>query len=200
MVSVNTDILLGKNDSLINCNGSLKTENFRLGQLLSNKNLGEISTSITVDIQHDIKRKAVSGDIDCIIPEVDLKGYNYNNIICKEHIENEDFDGSLYINDRNGNLYVDGNIRFDKANSIFRFTAKADEISLDKLNLVPKYNNTYLSSIIEPASTGNNFDNAQCRLRTASLRFSNLKDLLSLATTHITSVITDPTQAIRFIS
>ena len=198
--SVNTDILLGKNDSLINCNGSLKTENFRLGQLLSNKNLGEISTSITVDIQHDIKRKAVSGDIDCIIPEVDLKGYNYNNIICKGHIENKEFDGSLYINDPNGNLYVDGNIRFDKANSIFRFTAKADEISLDKLNLVPKYNNTYLSFNIESDFTGNNFDNAQGRISIDSLRFYNDKDSLFLANIDISALNKEQPQALRINS
>ena len=198
--SIKTDILINKEDTIINYKGSVNTNGLNIGELASFKDLGNISTSINVNINQDIKTKTVKGNINGIVKDLTYRDYQYNNILYNADINNKKIDGLLNLDDDNGKLSLVGNIKFDKANSFFNFFARAKDISLDKLNIAPQYKDTKLSFNIASDFIGNNFDNAQGSINIDSLHLYNNYDEFFIRDINISALNHEKPQSLRIYS
>ncbi|MEG1586299.1 MAG: translocation/assembly module TamB domain-containing protein, partial [Bacteroidales bacterium] len=173
--TLRTDILLGKDfeKDILTCKGKLGTSNLKVGHLLpNNKLLDNLAFSLKVDLRKSGKNP-ITGKLDGKIPTFDFKGYRYENLTLNGAFKGKSFDGSVCLEDPNGHLEVKGKIDISPRNSLFNFSANAQNVRLGKLKLAPKYPDSDLSFRVEANFTGDKFDTAQGAIIVDSLAFSN---------------------------
>ncbi|HEX5653351.1 MAG TPA: translocation/assembly module TamB domain-containing protein [Chitinophagaceae bacterium] len=115
--------------------GSISTDNFNLGSFLDDPQLGYISMEGIVKgrgFTASNRHAEISGNIRY----VDFRDYRYRNIVInKSRLDEEQFDGSLSINDENAELTLSGLIDFNKTTPVFKFVADVKKANLRELKL-----------------------------------------------------------------
>ena len=136
--------------------GKIATDNFRLGELLGNANIGSISMTGTVKGSgfSDRTRNTL---FDGIIRYVDYDKYRYKNITIKGRLDKKLFEGLASIRDDNADLDLNGIIdlnsktpRFDLVADVTKANLKNLRLTKDSINFRGKLNINF---------TGNSIDN-----------------------------------------
>lgn len=172
--SIQTDMIIGKNKEqniATYLKGNITSSDLQLDRLFPENNpYGNIRFNIKLDTQRPIDGN-FAGDIKAEIQEFDFKQYKYENILLTGNFKKNSFDGSVSVNDPNGQLQAEGFFRHQGQNSLFNFTADVKNLRLDSLHLTQKYEEPEISFALNADFTGNNIDNAEGIIRLDSFSF-----------------------------
>ncbi|MBZ4187757.1 translocation/assembly module TamB domain-containing protein [Niabella beijingensis] len=135
--------------------GSVATDNFNLGPLLKNGDLGYVSFNAKLK-GAGFNPESGSVALSAKINYVDFNKYRYQNITADGEINNKVFDGKLGITDPNADLDLNGLVDFSKPVPVFNFISDIRKIHFRELNLLQE--NLVLSGKINAAFTGKSID------------------------------------------
>ncbi|MGJ7032884.1 translocation/assembly module TamB domain-containing protein [Niabella hirudinis] len=135
--------------------GSVSTDNFNLGPLLKNEELGFVSFKAKLK---GAGFDPTSGSVALAanVNYVDFNKYRYKNIIADGEINNKVFDGKLKVNDPAIDLDLNGLVDFSKATPAFNFVSDIRTIKFKTLNLLQEH--LVLSGKINAQFTGKSID------------------------------------------
>ncbi|MGM9477091.1 translocation/assembly module TamB domain-containing protein [Pedobacter sp. GSP4] len=125
---------IDKND-IPSYTGNVKSYDFNLGNLIDEKSLGRISSSLYVKGRGtELKQltEKINGDVDYI----DFNNYRYRNVKIDGTFDKKYFDGKLSINDRNVKLVFDGGVNLNPKLPVFNFNATISKARLKALKLL----------------------------------------------------------------
>ena len=133
--TVKTDLLL-KPDSAnkLSFNGSLETRRYKLGLLLDNQDIGNISMKLTSNGWISSK-ESVYARLDGKINNLEYKEYDYNNINITGLLQDNTYNGDISINDPNINFNFNGFVDFSKQTARYNFMASVGQANLYALNI-----------------------------------------------------------------
>ncbi|SDC08974.1 translocation/assembly module TamB domain-containing protein [Niabella drilacis] len=135
--------------------GSVSTDNFNLGPLLKNGELGFVSFNAKLKgagFDPTSGRVALTANVNY----VDFNKYRYKNITADGEINNKVFDGKLKINDPSIDLDLNGLVDFSKPAPAFNFISDIRTINFKALNLLQEQ--IVLSGKINAQFTGKSID------------------------------------------
>lgn len=135
--------------------GTIATDDFNLGPLIKNNDLGHVSLSAKLKgagFRPESGAVALTADLRY----VDFNKYRYNNIELDGELNNKVFDGKVKIRDPNADLDLNGLVDFSKKAPEFNFLSDIRKIDFKKLNLVQE--EVVLTGKIDAAFTGKSID------------------------------------------
>ena len=140
-------------------NGKLISENLDLGTLLNKKELfGKTNFELNINVSINDKNK-LSGNLQGFFHSLEFKNYNYSNISLEGKLNNNAYDGSLKIDDKNLQMEMLGYFDFSKNNPDFDFTTNVIHSDLAKLNFIKKDTAFKLSCLLTANFKGNKIEN-----------------------------------------
>lgn len=149
--------------------GRFYSEELNLGKLAKKENaLGKTSFNITLNgltYRNNKPESYVKGEIKSI----EVKGYNYQNILLDGQYKSGGFNGHISIDDSNIRFNMDGSFSTADKMPVFRLTAQIKDFRPDKLKLSDKYANTAYSLNIGADFTGNSIDDIEGKIEIDSL-------------------------------
>ena len=177
--SLQTDLIFGRDKArniAAYLRGRIASNQLRIHELFEEGNpWGGARFDIRIDAQRPING-TFAGNIHAHVNEFDYKSYQYKDIDLSGNFKKNSFDGTIQINDPNGNLYAQGLFQHKGKNSLFNFTAKLDHFRPDQLHLTDKYERPDISLALNADFTGNNIDNLEGSIRLDSLSFNTAPD------------------------
>lgn len=150
--------------------GKISTSNFRLGDLLNNKDIDDLSFDLSVNVNKP-KKGYLNGDVNGIINKFIYKKYIYHDIKLAGKYDGLKINGGLSLNDENAIFNLNGLFDLSKKDPELIFAARLKNIRFDKLNLSNKYKDSYLSLVLDANFTGKNIDDIQGYIEADSIRF-----------------------------
>lgn len=157
--------------------GNVKTYDFNLGNLLNEKLLGRVTSTVKI-AGRGMEIKNLTEKVDGNIQYIDFKGYRYRNVKINGTFDKKFFDGSLSINDKNVQLEFDGGVNLNPALPVFNFKANIRNAKLKSLKLLKdsmKVDATFTTNF-----SGNNLNNIQGELSIAQVRLNNVKGIYTI--------------------
>jgi hypothetical protein len=188
--SVSTDILLKLENDLkdLSFNGTVKSNDFQLGRLLSNKQLGKIAFNLNT--KGTKKEKAsLQGVITAKVPELQFNNYSYRDIEFAGKYDGKGFDGKADVEDNNVHAHFNGIIDLTQKLPVFDFDLKVLNTNLNALHLTNSYSGAILSFNGKTNLVGNSLDNINGFVRFDSISFANLGKKLNVDKIQVTSRI-----------
>ncbi|WP_231492131.1 translocation/assembly module TamB domain-containing protein [Pedobacter sp. Leaf170] len=164
--------------------GNVKTYDFNIGNLLDEKSLGRISSSLYVK-GRGTELKELTEKIDGKIDYIDFNNYRYRNVKINGTFDKKYFDGKLTINDKNIKLDFDGGVNLNPKLPVFNFNAtitgarlKALHLLKDSLRVDAKFNTNF---------SGTDLNNIEGRLRIQEIVLKNPKGTYSIDSVELTA-------------
>ena len=115
--------------------GKISTNQFNIGAFIENKNVQYISCNGTVK-GSGFSLKNIDANFDGTVKQINVAGYNYQNIAIKGNFKKKLFEGNASIKDPNLNIdYLKGSIDLNGTVPLFNFTAKLNKADFKKLQL-----------------------------------------------------------------
>ena len=143
--------------------GSIKTEEFNLGQVLNNETFGKVGTDIHVDgklLAHSTPTINVKG----LVGRFDYNSYSFKNIELDGAFENGTLNGFFGIDDPNVNIEAKGKIVTTQNAPSANIVATVRHISPSAINLLDKWPNTSFSFNIDANVTGKDINTANGKI------------------------------------
>ena len=172
--AINANVLLKAKDltySQFSVNGEVETHSFNLAKLFGKKSdLGNSTFNLKVELEK-MNKNQISLNASGVIDSLVYRKYHYQNIGLNGKFNNDGFDGSLIMSDKNIDLSFKGNIDWRKEKPVFRFVANVQNAKLANLNLVTKYPNSSLSFNIETNLVGKTLDDIEGSFSVDNLLF-----------------------------
>ncbi|MDR1584955.1 MAG: translocation/assembly module TamB, partial [Prevotellaceae bacterium] len=171
-------------------NGTVKSNNIRLGYLTGEKDLGKFAFNINTKGSKK-GDSSVQGVVKASVSELEYHGYAYKDINFDGAYDGNGFDGKIAFEDKNLTARFNGIIDLSRKLPFFDFALTVDHIDLYALKLIESFPNSSLSFKAATNMTGNSFDNINGFLRFDSLEFSNQGKTLNVDSILLRSDITD---------
>ena len=192
MGSISTDILVQLENKLkdLKYNGTLKSNNFQLGTLLSNRQLGKVSFNINTNGSKKYA-SALHGTIKAKINEINFNNYDYKDIDFDGKYDGTGFDGTINLADKNINATFRGVIDLTKKLPIFDFDLNVKNSNLYALNLIKDYPGALLSFSGKTNMIGNSLDNINGFILFDNILFTNQGKTLNVNEIKFVSRIID---------
>ena len=169
---VNMDLKLSsdKSKGLFAYSGAVKTTDYKLGKLLANEQLGEITFNLDVHGRHVTDRLPVV-ELKGLIASVDYSRYRYENITLDGEYKQGGFNGKVALDDPNGSIYLNGDVNVSSRIPTFNFQAILNKLRPHDLNLTSKYPDTEFSLKLRANFTGGSVDEMIGEINVDSLEF-----------------------------
>ena len=169
---VNMDLKLSsdKSKGLFAYSGAVKTTDYKLGKLLANEQLGEITFNLDVHGRHVTDRLPVV-ELKGLIASVDYSRYRYENITLDGEYKQGGFNGKVALDDPNGSIYLNGDVNVSSRIPTFNFQAIINKLRPHDLNLTSKYPDTKFSLKLRANFTGGSVDEMIGEINVDSLEF-----------------------------
>ncbi|MCD7971657.1 MAG: translocation/assembly module TamB [Candidatus Azobacteroides sp.] len=169
-----TDLMMGRRNDLYTFRGALKTNEFRLGELLEKQDiLGNVAFELNLDANLLKGSSRPTGFVKGIISEIEIKKYAYHNIELDGNFSNIAFDGKISLNDPNGRIALDGLFDFNKELPLFNLNVMVEELRLGELNLTDKYKTSELSFELQANFQGSNIHDSFGLIEMRNIDFKN---------------------------
>jgi hypothetical protein len=165
--------------------GAINIDNFDIGKLLNNKDLGEVTLIAVLDGE-GLNLDSLNTFADVCIYSVFYKGYEYKDIELDGLVDDRYFDGSLSIKDENIALNFDGAVGFTEQVPNFDFTATVDTINLHALGLLK--DTLGLKFGINAALNGNSINSMQGDIVLKDIFLNNQKYVWSTDSISINAI------------
>lgn len=132
--------------SPIHATGRIVSSSLDIGAITDRDDIGSAGFDIGFDVTSG--RSQRNGDIECTIASLEWRGYRYADIATSFTFDNNDYSGSISIDDPCVNLQADGSISASETPE-FDFTASIGHMDPDNLNLWHRYPGHRLSAQID---------------------------------------------------
>jgi len=151
--------------------GHVASSELNIDKLFLDENpYGNAQFSVSLDAVRPVNGK-FAGKIDAEVMSFDYKDYNYRNLLLSGNFNANGFDGTIDLDDENGQINAKGTFQNMGANSVFNFTAYVKDFRPDKLNLSDQYDEPEISFSINADFTGDNIDNLNGNISLDSFSF-----------------------------
>ena len=186
--NISTDFSLKFENQLKNLayNGTIKSENLKLGKLLSDKKLGNVSFSFNTQ---GTKREnsTLQGTIEADITDFQLNNYTYRDIQFGGKYDGKGFDGKVDMQDENIDAHFAGKIDLTQKLPVFDFSLAVNNTNLNALKITDRYPGAILSFSGKTNIVGNSLDNINGFVRFENIKFTNLNKTLNVDQIQIVS-------------
>jgi hypothetical protein len=174
---IESDLHMENIDNIDNAKykGNVILDNFDVGTILNQKDVGRVTMNIDVDgkgFTQKLLNTTFVGDVNRIA----FNGYTYKNIIVDGYFKQPIFSGKVFVNDPNLYMDFDGNINLSKREKVVDFNAKIDFANLEKLRIL-KDSVAVFKGEINIQAVGNNLDNFKGDVTLTDASYQNKKDL-----------------------
>lgn len=149
----------------------MKTEDFKLGELLANEQLGEITFNLDVHGRHITDQLPIV-ELKGLIASIDYSRYRYENITLDGEYKQGGFNGKVALDDPNGSIYLNGDVNVTSRIPTFNFLAVVDKVRPNDLNLTTKYPDAEFSLKLKANFTGGSVDEMIGEINVDSLMFT----------------------------
>jgi hypothetical protein len=147
--------------------GKIQTSNFDLGTLLNDKTIGRTTLAANVTGRgDDLTTLAIKGNAN--IAYIDLKGYNYTNLVLNGGFVNKTATGKITINDRNLKLDLTGSVNLNPKLPVYNFAGTVNTARLNKLKLLK--DTITFNTQINTNFSGNSLENLDGRILLTNIR------------------------------
>ncbi len=180
--------------------GTLATKDFRLGELMKNEHVGNITFNGRVDGIFEIQTRLVAGEFEGTIQQVDLNDYSYENIRLDGLLDNRMFDGLVVMNDSNLQFDFLGKVNFNPDVPVFDFRLDLKKALLGKLNLSDKFPEAELAFLMNANFSGSRIDNLGGTIRVENGAYKNRNGELNLGGMELQSISSGLNNYITFTS
>ncbi|MFK7906371.1 MAG: translocation/assembly module TamB domain-containing protein [Chitinophagales bacterium] len=110
-------------------------EEFEVGKLLGNKDIGEVSLKANIE-GSGLNAEDLKADIDAQIESAKFRNYTYQKVAVDGKLKKGEFEGKVNSEDSNANLGLEGLFNFSEPNLVYQFEAHIDTLDLKKLGLL----------------------------------------------------------------
>lgn len=171
--SIKTDLKLSSNKEkgYFSYSGAVKTEEFELGNMLANDQLGKVTFNLKVEGNH-YEKQYPSIVMKGLIASIDYSDYNYENITLDGEYKQGGFNGEIALDDENGSVLLNGSINTASRVPTFNFHANIRNVRPHELHLTPKYEDTAVSVQLTADFTGGSIDEMNGEINIDSLQFT----------------------------
>jgi hypothetical protein len=140
--NLSTDMKLNFSDKLnkLQFSGAINAMNFRLGEMLSSPDMGNISLQAKLEGRSE-KGKPLSTKAKAVVSSFSFNKYTYNNLTIDGNFDGSKFDGSASLEDPNIRFNLAGLIDLAKKRPVYKFTADIQNLTPNKLNLTKDFPN-----------------------------------------------------------
>lgn len=197
--NITTDISIRpESRSKVKLKGFVGGQNFRLGRLLKNDLVGEISLDATVE--GIFGNNSFSTSLASTVHDVEINRYHYRNIDIKGLFTNQMYDGKVSMHDENIEFEFDGNIRFGKKVNAFDFKANIVHANLYRLNIDRSDPASYASCYVIAKGGGTSIGNLTGEVNVVNSLFSKTGRQLQLFDVRLTAENTENFNSLRLQS
>ncbi|WP_116497004.1 translocation/assembly module TamB domain-containing protein [Balneicella halophila] len=173
--------------------GKIITEDYKIGDLLENKMLGDIS--LNVDIVNAMANENYNSyaEIEGTVNKLEVNNYSYENIKIDGLLADKIFDGNVKMNDEHITFDFKGNIDLHEDIPKMNFSLALDHARLSKLNLNRLSHDSLATVSFNVTShiDGGNIDNATGDIRIYDFAYANSKGKLQADTISIVSSLNE---------
>ena len=152
--------------------GSIKAQDFRLGTLVDNPKLGDITFNVNVDGQNHANHYPTiiaRGLIDSLT----YSNYTYKQIALDGEYLHGGFTGRLTLDDPNASMALTGSFNTASPVPTFNVLTRIDRLNPHALRLTPKYEDANISLRIKADFTGGSIDEMDGEINIDSLYFTS---------------------------
>ncbi|MDR2774036.1 MAG: translocation/assembly module TamB, partial [Tannerella sp.] len=200
--SVHIDMLIGnKPGATMYLKGNIASSELMLNNLFENVTpYGKARFNAEIDIIKPVHQE-ISGSVKAQVNEFEYNGYNYENIYLSGTYKDNEYKGSVQMNDPNGKIELQGLFRNENEKSVFDLIANIRDFHPDKLHITDKYENPDIALGINANFTGNNPDDFEGYIELENLSFNTSKDSFLLNSLRIeTSSDEHPYRSMHILS
>jgi len=147
-------------DKQENYTGLLETKNFNLGEFWQVKDLGTITSTVSIKGK-GLKKENADATLSGIIENITYRKYTYQNTIISGELKKGFFSGFAKITDPHIHLDFNGKINLASQNSIFQFESHINQANLSALHILKDTSTAILSTHIKVNATGSTLDNLE---------------------------------------
>lgn len=145
-------------NSLFGYVGDVSTNNFRLGEMINNNQIGTLNSNFS------LKGKGTTLDeletqVIGHLSNFSLLGYNYEKIDLEGSVFHRKFDGTLAINDPNLDFIFQGKVDLNNKKGNYNFNADVRKANLHELNWIDRETASFKGKIAVINSSGSSIDN-----------------------------------------
>lgn len=171
--TIKTDVKLSTNNKkgTFSYSGSIKTQHFNLGKMLSNNKIGETSFNLLINGSHTPKQYPAI-IMKGVISAITYSEYTYHNITLDGEYKQGGFIGKAALNDENGTIILNGTINTAAQIPTFNFFANIDRIRPHALKLTSEYPDTEISVKVRADFIGSSIDNMKGEINVDSLLYT----------------------------
>jgi hypothetical protein len=156
--------------------GNVVLNNFDLGQILNQKEVGLISLNAALDgkgFTLDLIDTKFKGNIN----KLQYNNYNYTEIIVDGNFKKPLFKGKINVNDPNLFMDFEGLVDISKKENVYKFDTKIDYANMNALNLVTIDSVSIFKGKIYTNLVGNSINNLYGDILIEETSYQNSRDI-----------------------
>ena len=187
----NTDLKINNVDSIENAlyEGNVQLENFNLGTLLGDENLGETSLNVEVDGK-GFNKDNLESELKGVVTSIVYNNYGYKEIVVNGTYEKNKFNGELISNDKNLKLDFNGLADLSDRPRKLDFTAKVRYANLKALNFYKRDKKAIFKGIVNMKMDATSVDDASGTISFYETTYTNENDTYNFDDFVVTSSFT----------
>ena len=187
-------------EDIIYYKGSFIAEKFNIGRFIEmESDFGDINFDVKIDGK-GLNMATLETKVKGEIKNLSFRGNVLDTIFIDAFLRENQFDGSLNIQDKLIATHFVGNMNFDSINPYFNFKADFDHIKLAHLGLLDIDPTASLSTQVQMNFTGNKIDSFIGKIRIDSTSFVYQDDIFKMDSLQIISKKEKTVPALRTIS
>lgn len=190
--TLRTDLKLSsdKEKGSFTYSGGIQTTDFKLGKMLSDAKLGNITLNMEVNGKH-IPQRYPTIVLKGLISSLEYSDYRYENITLDGEYEKGGFYGKAALDDANASVIINGIINTKSAIPTFNFQADINRFRPNELHLTPKYQGAEMALKIRADFTGGSIDEMNGNINIDSLRYTTSETDYFMNNLNVTASIID---------
>jgi len=180
--------------------GKIATQDFRLGELIKNDWVGNITFNGRVDGNYNLKSQMIAGNFSGDISSVEINRYPYENIRLDGLLNNRMFDGMVMMNDSSMQFDFLGKVNFNPEVPVFDFRLDLKKALPGNLHLTSNFPESEISFLMNANFSGNQIDNLAGTIDVERGNYKNRNGELDLAGMELQSISSGLSDYLSFSS
>ncbi|HSM63427.1 MAG TPA: hypothetical protein VK833_05765, partial [Gillisia sp.] len=156
--------------------GNLVFNQFNIGRLLDNKDLGKTSLNLNIN-GSGFTQESLNTQVRGKISRLNFKNYTYSDISILGNVRKSVFNGNFNSNDPNFKLEFNGLVDISKKVNVYDFQVSIAYADLHELNFITRDSTAILKGDILINMQGNTLDNVAGKVMLLNTSYQNENDL-----------------------
>ncbi len=156
--------------------GNIILDNFNVGSMLNQKEIGYVSMNADVDGK-GFTLNLIDTKFKGSVSKIQFMNYNYTGIVVDGNFKRPIFKGKVYINDPNLFMDFDGLVDISKKENVYKFDTKIDYANLTALQLVKMDSVSIFKGKIYSNLVGNSLNNLYGDVLIEETSYQNSRDI-----------------------